>query len=378
MDQPGPSLSTVIVTFRSSSTLPAALAALRRAAPADAELLVIENGGDPSVTATVQAAWPSATAIVNERNTGFAAGVNQGVAQAHGAAILLLNPDAEVEPGSVAALLAALDALPDAGMVAPRLIDRDGQPVLSCYPFLSLGTVAWRHFQLIRLFPNAVLGRYRRATLDPARAEPVPVAWAQGACVLIRSGLLDRLGGFDPDFFLYAEEVDLARRAARAGWRTYLVPTARVRHAEGISTGQVVPLKLASHYFSKVVYFAKHRGQTQTLVLRALLLLDLTLRMGYRIVGVVRGRPPDARQRLTAYVDIAAALLTLPTDRLVEHWRTMGQGIGVPATSPGPGKAPPPGPLSTAVERGRHLPPRLLAGEGGWGGEGQREGTSGA
>jgi len=74
--------------------------------------------------------------------------------------------------------------------------------------------------------------------------------------LLIRRDLLDQLGGFDEDFFLYAEEVDFAFRAAQAGWRSYLVPTARVRHAEGSSTGQVVPLKLASHYFCKAVYFA--------------------------------------------------------------------------------------------------------------------------
>ena len=344
MDQPGPPLSTVVVTFRSSTTLPAALASLRRAAPADAELIMIENGGDPHVTATVQAIWPGATVVVNDRNIGFAAGVNQGVARAHGAAILLLNPDAEVEPGSVAALLAAFDALPDAGIVAPRLLDPHGQPVLSCYPFLSLGTIAWRHFQLIRLFPNVVLGRYRRATLDPSQHAPVAVEWAQGACLLIRSALFNRLGGFDPDYFLYAEEVDLARRAALSGWRTYLVPTARARHAEGTSTVQVVPLKLASHYFSKVVYFAKHRGPTQTLLVRALLLIDLLLRIGYRVVGLARGHPPDARQRLAAYVDIAAALLTLPAGRLVEYWRAMGQGAVGPALTPQPREGPTPHP----------------------------------
>jgi GT2 family glycosyltransferase len=360
MDQPAPSLTVVIVTFRNGATLPAALAALRRAASPDAELVVVENGGDASITETVRAAWPGATVLLNEANSGFAAGVNQGIARAHGAAILLLNPDAEVEPGAIEALQTALATIPDAGIVAARLLTPDGEPVLSCYPFLSLATVAWRHFQVYRLFPNVVLGRYRQTTLDPARAEPILVDWAQGACLLIRRALLDQIGGFDEDFFLYAEEVDVAYRAARAGWRTYLVPTAQVRHAEGSSTGQVVPLKLASHYFCKAVYFGKHADPAQRVLVRGLLLLDLNLRMVYRAIGVVRGHPPDARQRLAAYARIAGALLTLPAPRLVEHWRALGQDVG-PALNrrPAPRQS---GPLPTtpspvATGEGEHVVP---------------------
>jgi len=163
----------------------------------------------------------------------------------------------------------------------------------------------------------------------------VRVEWAQGACLLIRRSLLDRLGGFDGDFFLYAEEVDFARRAADAGQAVYLVPTARVRHAEGTSSGQVVPLKLASHYLAKAVYFGKHKGPVQGALLRALLLLDLGLRMAYRGIGVVRGHPPDARQRLLAYARIARALLTLPTPRLIEHWHALGRGTTSGPTSGG-------------------------------------------
>jgi len=325
MEQSRPPLSVVIVTFRNAATLPGALAALKRAAPPGTELLIVENGGDTSVEAVVRASWPDAVVTVNAANRGFAAGVNQALSQAASQAVLLLNPDAEVEPGSIAALLDALERLPDAGIVAPRLLDADGQPVLSCYPFLSPLGVAWRHFQLMRLLPDVVFGRYRRLTLDPVRVDPVPVDWAQGACLLIRRTVLNQVGQLDEDFFLYAEEVDLARRAARAGWRTYLIPTAHVRHAEGSSSGQVVPLKLASHYLSKVVYFAKHHRTAEQATVRAILLLDLSLRMVYRATGVMRGRPPDARQRLTAYARIARLLVTLPPNRLVQSWRAMGQ-----------------------------------------------------
>ena len=180
----------------------------------------------------------------------------------------------------------------------------------------------WQAFQCL---PQR---RYRRLTLAPAGRAPVRVDWAQGACWLIRRELLDEVGLLDEDFFLYAEEIDLARRAARSGWRTYLVPTARARHAEGSSSSQVVPLKLASHYLSKVVYFGKHHGTAEQAAVRAILLLDLGLRMAYRAIGVVRGRPPDARQRLVAYARTARLLATQPTPGLIRAWHALAHGEG--------------------------------------------------
>lgn len=325
MEQPRPPLSVVIVTFRSGATLRGALDALVRSAPLGTELVVVENGGDDDVEELVHSVWPAANVVVGQTNVGFAVGVNVGVGLSSGEAVLMLNPDAEVQPGAITTLLAALNSLPDAGIVAPRIADEHGQPVLSCYPFLSPLAVAWRHLQLIRLFPNAVLGRYRRLTLDPAQTEPVPVDWAQGACIMLRRDLLNEIGRLDPDYFLYAEEVDLAKRLTQAGWRTYLIPTAWVRHAEGSSSKQVAPLKLASHYLSKAVYFQKHHGKATQDAVRAILLLDLSLRMVYRAFGVLRGKPADARQRLGAYVQTARLLMRTPPRRLALAWRALAE-----------------------------------------------------
>lgn len=312
----------MIVAYRSDRTLAGALAALGQSSVRPAQVVVVDNGGAVETAALARRAWPGVEIVVNHDNRGFSAAVNQGVALARGSAILLLNPDAEVEPEALAELLEALERSPEAGIVAPRLLDPGGRPVLSCYPFLSLGTVAWRHFQLYRLLPDVVLGRFRRAALG-AGAGPIAVDWAQGACLLVKRAVFEQVGPLDERFFLYCEEVDLCRQAALLGWRTYYVPTARVRHAEGSSSGQVVPLKLASHYFSKVLYFDKHLGPTHTNALRAILLVDLALRIAYRCIGVLTGRPPDARQRLASYLGIAGALLTATPRQIGTRWRAL-------------------------------------------------------
>ncbi|MCC6180057.1 MAG: glycosyltransferase family 2 protein [Chloroflexi bacterium] len=319
-----PEISVVVVTFRSGTTLLATLGALRLASRRPTELIVVDNGDDPDSRAIVRRAWPTARIIVNVTNRGFAAAVNQGIASSRGRLVLLLNPDAEVEPSALDALVGCLEREPRAGVAAARLLDADGQPVLSAYPFLSLATVAWRHFQVYRLLPNVVLGAYRRRTLAPNAVKPVPVDWAQGACLLIQRAVFEAVGGFDERFIFYCEEVDFARRAALAGWQTYYVPTACARHLEGSSSRQVVPFKLASHYISKLLYFEKHAGPNRVLVLRGLLSLDLALRYLYRLVR----RPPDASVRQASYVRIIRALLTERPRRVYEEWRAMAVAIG--------------------------------------------------
>jgi N-acetylglucosaminyl-diphospho-decaprenol L-rhamnosyltransferase len=328
-----PSLTAIVVTFRSSATLPAVLDALRREAPADAELIVVENAGDPRTEPLVSARWPGARVITNRHNRGFAGAVNQGLELAGGEQILLLNPDAGLRRGALGILRRALEHLPEAGIVAPRLLDASGRPVLSCYPFLSIATVAWRHFQLYHLFPDAVLGRYRRRALAPSPSAPFPVDWAQGACLLARRDVMIALGGLDERFVLYCEEVDLCVRAAARGWRTYFVPEAEVCHAEGSSSGQVVRLKLASHYLSKVLYFDKHLGSSRTRALLAVLLVDLALRSALRIGGVLRGRPPDARERLATYLWIARALLTKSPGELEQRWKAQARAAAFGSSS---------------------------------------------
>lgn len=327
-------LTVLLVTYYSAAHLPACAAALEPALGGiRAGIVVVDNASADGSAALARRLWPAATVIENERNLGFAAGVNQGLAAAGGRAVLLLNPDALPEPGAAARLLAHLDAHPVTGVVAPRLLDADGRPVLSCYPFPTPARIVWRHLQVSRLFPNRVLGRYRRVTLDPEAAAPVVVDWAQGACLLLRRQMLEEIGGFDERFVLFAEEVDLCRRATTAGWRVDYLPTVPVRHREGSSAAQVVPLKLASHYYSSLLYFEKHHPGRTASVVRCLLVLDLTLRVVYRAWGVLRRRPRDAALRLRTYLAILGALLGDPPARLVARWRAQAAAarpVGAP------------------------------------------------
>lgn len=193
------------------------------------EVVVADNA---SADATVELAAARGARVVQlGRNAGYAAGINAGVAALTGepAAVLVLNPDTRLTPGSVAHLAAALCGR--RGIVVPRLVGVDGvtertlrrDPTLLAA--LAEATVGG---------PRA--GRFGEMVLEPDRYEhPGPADWATGAAMLIARPLLREVGPWDESFLLYSEETDFALRAADAGWSLWYEPAAVFEHAGGES-----------------------------------------------------------------------------------------------------------------------------------------------
>jgi GT2 family glycosyltransferase len=165
----------------------------------------------------------------NERSLGFAANANRGFAATSGEFVVLGNPDAVPEPDAVARLLAFAEAHPRCGVAGPRMLGIDGAPVPSRRRFPTVGGTLVRRTPLRRLFPP-LERQNRHYHLDEDPAEPVPADWLLGGFLFLRRAMLDELGGFDPGFRLYGEDIDLCYRAAKAGWERWYVPEAVVHH----------------------------------------------------------------------------------------------------------------------------------------------------
>lgn len=146
--------------------------------------------------------------------------------------VFLLNPDAMLKNEAIAILADVLDADQQAGAAGAGIVFPDGRPAVACFRFPSLMSEllsAINFGPLDKLFPNA------RISLPPEQPEG-PVGWVAGASVLIRFEAIRKIGFFDPDFFLYHEEVEMMRRMARAGHPTLYVPRAQVVHIAGAAT----------------------------------------------------------------------------------------------------------------------------------------------
>jgi N-acetylglucosaminyl-diphospho-decaprenol L-rhamnosyltransferase len=213
------SIAAVVVSHGHAAEVERLVPVLR---PDVDELVLIEN-----VPGSVRGDW-DARVLRNARPLSFAANVNQGVAATAAKLVLVANPDAVPEAGAVAALRAFMESHPRAGIAGPQLRWPGGRWQPSRRRFPTVGGTLVRRTPLRLLF-----GTYSQRAhyhLDEQPTEPMPADWLLGAFLLMRRAMLEEIGGWDGGFRHYGEDIDLAYRAAAAGWERWYVPGAVVVH----------------------------------------------------------------------------------------------------------------------------------------------------
>lgn len=235
------------------------------------EVIVVDNASADGTPEMLRGEFPQVHLIVNQENAGFTRGNNQALATAQGRYLFLLNPDTELRPGALGALVDYMDAEPQVGIAGPRLFYSDGSPQSSRRRFPTLATAFMESTLLQQWFPSSrILTRYY--ILDTPDDAIQEVDWVTGAALFVRRELYDHIGGFDEAFFMYSEELDWCTRAKQAGWRVVYLPCAQVVHHEGKSSAQVLAQRDIYFHSSKIRYFRKRRGPVVAGVLRLFLL----------------------------------------------------------------------------------------------------------
>lgn len=276
-------VSAVVVDYRAGDHLAACLRSLR--AEGVDEIVVADNdpAGSPDAAARAD---PSATWFSTGSNLGFGGGANRAAERTRGDAILAVNPDVEVEPGAIKAMVAVLDRDPAVGIVGPRIEDADGQLYSSPRRFPSLADALGHAFLGLVAPSNRFTRRYRMLDWDHSVAAQAD--WVSGSCMLVRRACWDELAGFDEAYFMYAEDVDLCWRAHEAGWRVVYEPAARVLHIQGASTEQH-PYRMILEHHRALMRFANRttKGPRRLLLpaVAAGLALRLALAWVQRAVG---------------------------------------------------------------------------------------------
>lgn len=242
-----------------------------RSLPGTRVVMVDNDSGDGSVAAInaaiIAEGWQNwASVLPSNYNGGYAYGNNLAIRPALQAAnppsyFLLLNPDTQVRPGALKALVEFMELRPDVGIVGSSFEDRDGTPWRTGFRFpsvlselnggLRLGLVS-------KLLSNWVVAQ----TMTD---EPQQIDWLPGASMMIRRQVFDSIGLMDEEYFLYYEETDFCLQAKRAGWPCWYVPQSRVMHLAGQSTGvtskEGSAKRLPQYLFdSRRRYFVKNHG----------------------------------------------------------------------------------------------------------------------
>jgi N-acetylglucosaminyl-diphospho-decaprenol L-rhamnosyltransferase len=273
-------VDVVVVTYNSQATVAAALRSVI-GDPLVATVVVVDN---VSVDGSVQVAeGMGATVVRSPVNSGFGTGCNLGAAQGGSPWLFFLNPDAALEPGSLAGMVDHASGHPRVGVVASEVREPTGEP----QPVRRRFPVWWRAFAEPGLAARWDEWHYRRRSV-PAGG---PVDWVSAAAILVRREAFEEVGGFDEGFFLYSEETDLCWRLRHAGYATHWLPGCPSSHRSGSSTGQLAGAGKEEWARGFGRYLAKHPERRR--LMRASLLLGLS---GRALVWAAAGRRENYRK----------------------------------------------------------------------------------
>jgi N-acetylglucosaminyl-diphospho-decaprenol L-rhamnosyltransferase len=292
-----PELSVVVVTYNSAQTIEACLNSLSQCG-ASCEVVVVDNASADGSAALVRERVPSVKLIASPTNEGFGRGCNRGWQATSAPFVLVLNPDSELQPGAGRVLLDFAVAYPRAGLIGPRILNRDGTLQQSCFRFPSLRQAVTGFFGLIPL-DSPANGRYRREDYERAHE----VEHLLGACLLVRRAAAEAVGLLDEDFYMYFEETDWCYRMRAAGWQNWYCPSASAIHLGAHSTSREPERMSAEFYRSQARFYRKHYSLAPYLALKLIKLAGIAYWSARTLRGLLRGRVSltTLRRRLASY-----------------------------------------------------------------------------
>jgi N-acetylglucosaminyl-diphospho-decaprenol L-rhamnosyltransferase len=288
-----PTLSYCVVNTNGREYLLACLEAIERTHPAgvEREIFVLDNASEDGSAEAVRSLGGKIELIALERRAGKAENDSTLMRRATGRYCLLLNEDSELRPGAVAALIAAMDADPAAAAATPRLLDSAGNPAPCAWRFPGVGTAL-----------AGALFLHRWLTVQSKGSRARPVDWGQSSALIVRREAAAAVDYLDPEFFVYYDECDLAKRLDEAGWRSLFVPGAEAVHHDQLSTDLAKGLpRIVEFHRNRDRYMRKHHSTPAALAVRLLTAWSYALRA--LAAAVIPGQPADvyrahARQAL--------------------------------------------------------------------------------
>ncbi len=254
-------LSVVIVSYNVKFFLEQCLSSLRKAVEGSADLRgqtevwVVDNASTDGSPEFLIPLYPDFHFIQNKENTGFAKANNQAIPFCSGEFILFLNPDTILAEDSLYSTVSFLRNMPDAGALGVKMVNGTGLFLKeSKRGFPGPAASFFRMTGLSGLFPRSkIFASYYQGHLDPAKTNTVDIL--SGAFMMVRKNVLERTGGFDERFFMYAEDIDLSWRIREAGFQNYYFADTTIIHFKGESTPR--NLRYLKLFYSAMILFMK-------------------------------------------------------------------------------------------------------------------------
>ncbi|MBN1997361.1 glycosyltransferase family 2 protein [candidate division KSB1 bacterium] len=261
------------------------------------EIIVVDNSSSDGSVPAVKQEFPNLVIVENSENVGFAPANNQAINIAAGKNILLLNSDTILLNNAVKKMTDYLNSNPEAGIVGPKVLNKDRtiQSSYSRFPNLK--------YEVLRAFRMEAWYVRHRIQSDKRIEQGIPfqVDWVTGCCFLIRTSVVDQIGLLDESYFLFNEEVDWSLRATKAGWKIYYIPEALIIHLGGQSTSKNPYFYLIHRYKTRLYFYKKHKSPLVLFLFRLIVSFGLIFRL--LLIPFSSFHGPTKKQRKKAYWD---------------------------------------------------------------------------
>jgi GT2 family glycosyltransferase len=282
-------ISIIIVSWNAREYLRGCLESIRRTSGDTAlEIIVVDNASGDGSPQMVAKEFTDVVLIQSGENLGFARANNLGIKRATGDLLAFVNSDVIVHPNCFQELAGFMRHNSDVGLVAPRILGRDGLLQLSCGRLPSIRNTFCQFTGLNKVFPDIpFFGGFQLGPKEHEARHAVEVL--SGCFWLARRKAVDEVGGLDERFFFYAEDVDWSKRFRDRGWRLFFIPEATATHFGGGSSSNA-PLRYYIEILrANLIYWKKHHGHLGRAAYYVLAVLQHSIRLATRFVMKVTG-----------------------------------------------------------------------------------------
>ena len=260
-DPTKPLVSALVVSYNSKDQLLRCLQAFVTNSDVPVEAVVVDNDSSDGSAAAVTDEFPQATVLAQPKNLGYGRAANLGLERCQGRFVLLLSSEVTVDPQAVGRMADFLLTRPDAGAVGPRLLLPNGRldpDARRAFPMPR--TLFYRTIGLSKLFPKSPrFGRYNMGHVPESDVHEMDAG--SGACLMVRMAALDRVGFFDPRYFMYGEDVDLCYRLKLGGWKVFYLPSAGATHHISPASAATQRQMSYERHRSMWTYHFKHHAE---------------------------------------------------------------------------------------------------------------------
>jgi len=267
------------------------------------DVIVVDNGSTDGSQQMLAEKYPQVKLIQNAGNVGLGKASNQGIEATNGRHVLLLNNDTLVNGPALDVLVEYLDAHPEVGATAGKLLNPDGSFQSGFAPFSTL----LEEFLIVTHIGELIWTGY------PSHGDANEIketGWMSSACLLVRRAALDKIGLLDEGYFIYGDEADLQYRLNEAGWKVVFLPNSSIIHFGGRSMDRWKRRKMV--YRGKMMFYRKNYGFLSTVLLRALFFVMSLLKLLVWCIGFfVPSRNEQAKKELRSNIDVMALCLNL-------------------------------------------------------------------